>query len=102
MEHPEHGQAGADGVPGLHRNQAGDAAAGVGLHDLVRGLDQLQLSAVRLRQPLDQVDLLQGQLHRVLVLGTARGVGNPQLRVYGKLCKYGGGGIKNTDKWITG
>ena len=35
-------------------------------------------------QPLDEVNLLQGDLDRVLVLGPAGGVGHPQLRWIGK------------------
>ena len=35
-------------------------------------------------QPLDQVDLLQGDLHGVLVLGPTGRVGHPQLRWVGK------------------
>ena len=42
--------------------------------------DQLQVLAVVGHQPLDQVNLLQGDLHRVLVLGPTGGVGHPQLR----------------------
>ena len=41
---------------------------------------QLQVLAVVGHQPLDEVDLLEGDLHRVLVLGPTGGVGHPQLR----------------------
>ena len=44
------------------------------------GGDVLQRVPVLLNEPLDEVNLLQGDLHRVLVLGPARRVGHPQLQ----------------------
>ena len=42
--------------------------------------DQLQVLAVVCHQPLDKVDLLESDLHCVLMLGPTRGVGHPKLR----------------------
>ncbi len=39
----------------------------------------LQVRWVLLHQPLDEVDLLEGDLNGVAVLGAARGVRNPEL-----------------------
>ena len=39
----------------------------------------LQVVRVLVDEPLDEVDLLQGDLHRVLVLGAARRVRDPEL-----------------------
>ena len=36
---------------------------------------------IGLDEAFDQVYLLQGHLHRVLVLGSTRGIGHPQLQV---------------------
>ena len=47
---------------------------------------QLQVLVVVCHQPLDQVDLLQGDLHCILVLGPTGGVGHPQLGVEYLLC----------------
>ena len=47
---------------------------------------QLQVLVVVCHQPLDQVDLFQGDLHCVLVLGPTGGVGHPQLGVEYLLC----------------
>jgi hypothetical protein len=46
----------------------------------LRRLDELELLRVGLDEPLDQVDLLQGDLHGVLVLGPAGRVRHPQLQ----------------------
>ena len=42
--------------------------------------DELEVCVVLLDKPLDEVDLLERDLHRVLVLGTTGGVGHPQLK----------------------
>ncbi len=57
-------------------------------------LDQPELVAVRLGQPLDEVDLLQGDLDGVLVLGSARGVRHPQLRMGERFIEYNLGSAK--------
>ena len=38
-----------------------------------------QVSGILVDEPLDEIDLLQGDLNGVLVLGTTGGVGNPEL-----------------------
>ena len=45
----------------------------------IRRPDQLEVVWVRFGESFDDVDLHQGHLHRVHVLGAAGGVGNPQL-----------------------
>ena len=37
------------------------------------------MSGILVDEPLDEIDLLQGDLNGVLVLGTTGGVGNPEL-----------------------
>ena len=46
----------------------------------VRRPDQVEVVGVRFGEPLYDVDLHQGHLHRVHVLGAAGGVGHPQLK----------------------
>ena len=46
----------------------------------VRRGDKLKVVLVLLDEPFDEVDLLEGDLDRVLVLGSAGRVGNPQLK----------------------
>ena len=101
VEHPQHGQARADRVARLHRDEAGDLVLAVGLNNVyntkpvlltrlenlvfgltVCGLDEHELVRVGFGEPLDKVDLLQGHLHGVLVLGPARGVSHPQLEKF--------------------
>ncbi len=95
VEHPEHGEAGADRVARLHRDVARDLAGGVrGKNVCIKGhykahfntlryfitvcrFDELQLVWIGLGEPLDQVDLLERDLHGVLVLAAARRVRNP-------------------------
>ena len=79
LEHPEHPEAGADRVSGLDGDEAGDPALGVGLHEGDGVVDEGQVGGVLHDEPLDEVDLLERDLHGVAVLGAAGSVRHPQL-----------------------
>ena len=81
VEHPEDGEAGADGVARLDADEAGYPALGVRLEEGGRVVGEAHVVRVLCDEALDQVDLLQGHLNRVLVLRAARRVGHPQLQV---------------------
>ena len=95
MVHPEHREGGPDGVAGLHGDHPRDLPGLVDGHQVwnlgelrhfvisfltIGSGDQLQVLAVVCHQPLDKVDLLESDLHCVLMLGPTRGVGHPKLR----------------------
>ena len=80
MEHPEDGEAGADGVAWLDADEAGHPALGVRLEESRRVVGEPHVIRVLGHEALYQVDLLEGDLHGVLVLRTTGGVGHPQLQ----------------------
>jgi hypothetical protein len=43
------------------------------------GSDECEVLGVEVRQPLDEVNLLQSELHGVQVLSIARNIGRPEL-----------------------
>ena len=64
MEHPQYGKAGADGVARLDTDEAGHLAVRVRLEEGRRVVGEAHVVRVLGDESLDQVDLLQGDLHQ--------------------------------------
>ena len=64
MEHPQDGKAGANGVARLDADEAGHLAVGVRLEEGRGVVGEAHVVRVLGDEALDQVDLLQGDLHQ--------------------------------------
>ncbi len=81
MEHPQHREARPDRVSRLDADHRGHPALRVDGLQPGAVVDERHVIGVLADEPLDQVDLLKGDLDGVLVLAAAGRVSDPQLEL---------------------
>lgn len=79
VEHAQHTQTGADRMAALDANETGYLAGAMCLLDARGRRDQCHVMGIQLHQSPYQIDLFEGQLHRIQMLGRAGRVGGPEL-----------------------
>ena len=79
IEHTKNAQTGPNRMATLDANQAGNLARSMGLLDARGRGDQRHVMGIELHEAAYQIDLLQGQLHCIQMLGGARRIGGPEL-----------------------